>query len=235
MNLRRNALAEILSVTTAICLLSLVMTNYCSSIPEAQATVLVNTVDSKGSAVNIGNGMYVTAFHVIEDNVKQGIPIVKLTNDQGDQVPAIIRFSKPENDIAVLFTLDEYFTKQMFVNCDTLPVGAKVLTIGNPYYFNFLEFEGNISGKKFKWSYWPEVYPVAGTIIPGMSGGALVDDTGRLAGVNIGYQPFTIDESFLGGRDQSYINISFAVPTDVVCKMMTGEIDFNVYQILAKK
>ncbi|QIG73819.1 protease [Rhizobium phage RHph_N34] len=234
MNLRRNALVEILSVTTAIGLLGLVMSNYCSSIPEAGATVLVRTSDMKGSAVNIGNGFYVTAFHVVEENVKAGNPVVTITNDQNEKVPAIIRFSKPDNDIAILFTLEDHFTKQMFLNCDTLPVGAKVLTIGNPSYFNFLEFEGNISGKKFAWSYWPEVYPVAGTIIPGMSGGALVDDTGRLAGVNIGYQPYTMSESVLGS-DTAYTNISFAVPSDIVCKMLSGETDYTSYQIIAKK
>ncbi|QIG76228.1 putative trypsin-like peptidase protein [Rhizobium phage RHph_I34] len=209
------------------------MTSYCSSIPEAGATVLVNASNMKGSAVNIGNGFYVTAFHVIEANVKAGNPVVLMTNDQNEKVPAIIRFSKPDNDIAILFTLEDHFTKQMFLNCDTLPVGAKVVTIGNPYFFNFLEFEGNISGKKFAYSYWPEVYPVAGTIIPGMSGGALVDDTGRLAGVNIGFQPYTMKESVFSS-DTAYINISFAVPSDVVCKMISGETDFNVYQILAK-
>jgi S1-C subfamily serine protease len=188
----------------------------------------------KGSAVNIGDGFYVTAYHVVETNVKTGNPVMTLTNDQGQKTLGLIRYAKPDYDIAVLFTLDTHFTKQMFLNCDTLSVGSEVKTIGNPDLFDFLEFDGNISGKKFPFAYWKDVYPVAGTIIPGMSGGALVDDTGRLAGVNIGYRPFQLSKTVLS-EDSSYVNISFAVPSDIVCQMMDGRADYLIYQLVAKK
>ncbi|QGZ13889.1 protease [Rhizobium phage RL38J1] len=230
MRFRLDAMHEMLSVTVAAAVLCLPIVNYKSRIPEAQATVRLDTLGVKGSGVNIGDGLYVTAYHVLERNLKANYPVVTITNDKGGKTIGIIYAAKPEYDIAILKAADENFTKRMFLDCDNLVAGEEVTTIGNPSKFDFLEFGGNISGKKFEYGDWKEVYPVAGTIIPGMSGGAMVDSTGRLAGVNIGVQPVLVE-----GKDLTYSNISFAVPSKVVCDMLEGTVDYMRYVVIATR
>ncbi|AIK68293.1 protease [Rhizobium phage vB_RleM_P10VF] len=229
MRFRLDAMHEILSVTVAAAVLCLPLVNYKSRIPEAQATVRIDTLGVKGSGVNIGDGMYVTAYHVLERNFASNYPVVTVTNDKGDKTIGVIFAAKPEYDIAIL-KVAENFTKQVFLDCDELAAGEEVKTIGNPDKFDFFEFEGNISGKKFEYGDWKEVYPVAGTIIPGMSGGAMIDSTGRLAGINIGVQPIVIQGKYL-----SYSNISFAVPSKVVCDMIDGKVGYTQYTVIALK
>ncbi|QGZ14158.1 protease [Rhizobium phage RL2RES] len=230
MRFRLDAMHEMLSVTVAAAVLCLPIVNYKSRIPEAQAAVRIDTLGVKGSGVNIGDGLYVTAYHVLSRNFAANYPAVKITNDKGDITFGFIYAARPEYDIAVLKMADEHFTKQMFLDCDNLAVGEEVKTIGNPDKFDFLEFDGNISGKKIQYGDWKEVYPVAGTIIPGMSGGPMADSTGRLAGINIGVQPLIVE-----GKDLTYSNISFAVPSNAICEMLEGTVSYMRYTVIAAR
>jgi Do/DeqQ family serine protease len=162
---------------------------------------------SLGSGVMVDpSGLVVTNVHVIEgaDQVK-----VSLSDKREFEAEIILKDSR--SDLAVLRLKDahEKFPTLDFDNSDELMVGDVVLAIGNPFGVGQTVTHGIISAlarTQVGVTDYQFFIQTDAAINPGNSGGALVDMTGRLAGIN------TAIYSRSGGSQ----GIGFAIPANMV-------------------
>jgi len=162
---------------------------------------------SLGSGVMVDpSGLVVTNNHVIE-----GADQVKISLSDKREFEAEIVLKDSRTDLAVLRLKDvkEKFPTLDFANSDELLVGDVVLAIGNPFGVGQTVTHGIISAlarTQVGITDYQFFIQTDAAINPGNSGGALVDMTGRLAGVN------TAIFSRSGGSQ----GIGFAIPANMV-------------------
>jgi Do/DeqQ family serine protease len=162
---------------------------------------------SLGSGVMVdSSGLVVTNVHVIEgaDQVK-----VSLADKREFEAEIVLKDSR--SDLAVLRLKDvhEKFPTLDFANSDELMVGDVVLAIGNPFGVGQTVTHGIISAlarTQVGITDYQFFIQTDAAINPGNSGGALVDMTGKLAGIN------TAIFSRSGGSQ----GIGFAIPANMV-------------------
>src|SRR6266576_3768668 len=140
---------------------------------------------SLGSGVMVdASGLVVTNNHVIE-----GADQVKISLADKREFEAEIVLKDSRTDLAVLRLKDtkEKFATLDFANSDELLVGDVVLAIGNPFGVGQTVTHGIISAlarTQVGITDYQFFIQTDAAINPGNSGGALVDMTGRLAGIN---------------------------------------------------
>ena len=162
---------------------------------------------SLGSGVMVdASGLVVTNNHVIE-----GADQVKVSLSDKREFEAEIVLKDSRSDLAVLRLKDshERFPTLDFANSDELQVGDVVLAIGNPFGVGQTVTHGIISAlarTQVGITDYQFFIQTDAAINPGNSGGALVDMTGRLAGIN------TAIFSRSGGSQ----GIGFAIPANMV-------------------
>jgi Do/DeqQ family serine protease len=162
---------------------------------------------SLGSGVMVDpSGLVVTNNHVIE-----GADQVKVSLSDKREFEAEIVLKDSRTDLAVLRLKDakEKFTTLDFANSDELMVGDVVLAIGNPFGVGQTVTHGIISAlarTQVGITDYQFFIQTDAAINPGNSGGALVDMTGKLAGIN------TAIFSRSGGSQ----GIGFAIPANMV-------------------
>ena len=162
---------------------------------------------SLGSGVIVdGSGLIVTNNHVIEgaDEVK-----VSLADKREFEATLVLKDSR--TDLAILRIKDahEHFPTLEFANSDALQVGDVVLAIGNPFGVGQTVTHGIVSAlarTQVGVSDYQFFIQTDAAINPGNSGGALVDLTGKLAGIN------TAIFSRSGGSQ----GVGFAIPANMV-------------------
>ena len=162
---------------------------------------------SLGSGVMVDpSGLVVTNVHVIE-----GADEVKVSLSDKREFEAEIVLKDPRSDLAVLRLkgAHEKFPTLDLANSDELQVGDVVLAIGNPFGVGQTVTHGIISAlarTQVGITDYQFFIQTDAPINPGNSGGALVDMTGRLAGIN------TAIFSRSGGSQ----GIGFAIPANMV-------------------
>jgi Do/DeqQ family serine protease len=162
---------------------------------------------SLGSGVMVDpSGLVVTNNHVIE-----GADQVKVSLSDKREFEAEIVLKDTRSDLAVLRLKDahEKFSTLDFANSDELQVGDVVLAIGNPFGVGQTVTHGIISAlarTQVGITDYQFFVQTDAAINPGNSGGALVDMTGKLAGIN------TAIFSRSGGSQ----GIGFAIPANMV-------------------
>jgi Do/DeqQ family serine protease len=162
---------------------------------------------SLGSGVMVDpSGLVVTNVHVIE-----GADEVKVSLSDKREFEAEIVLKDPRSDLAVLRLkgAHEKFPTLDFANSDELQVGDVVLAIGNPFGVGQTVTHGIISAlarTQVGITDYQFFIQTDAAINPGNSGGALVDATGKLAGIN------TAIFSRSGGSQ----GIGFAIPANMV-------------------
>ena len=162
---------------------------------------------SLGSGVMVdASGLVVTNNHVIE-----GADQVKISLADKREFEAEIVLKDSRTDLAVLRIKDtkEKFATLDFANSDELLVGDVVLAIGNPFGVGQTVTHGIISAlarTQVGITDYQFFIQTDAAINPGNSGGALVDMTGKLAGIN------TAIFSRSGGSQ----GIGFAIPANMV-------------------
>jgi Do/DeqQ family serine protease len=162
---------------------------------------------SLGSGVMVDpSGLVVTNVHVIEcaDQVK-----VSLSDKREFEAEIVLKDTR--SDLAVLRLKDahEKFPTLDLANSDELMVGDVVLAIGNPFGVGQTVTHGIISAlarTQVGITDYQFFIQTDAAINPGNSGGALVDMTGKLAGIN------TAIYSRSGGSQ----GIGFAIPANMV-------------------
>jgi len=175
---------------------------------------------SSGSGVVISkDGYIITNNHVVEDGTS-----VKITFSNNRELDAKIVGTDPTTDLALLKVDSDNLEPLKFGNSDNTKVGEWVLAVGNPFNLASTVTAGIVSAKG------RNIDILAGTnfsiesfiqtdavVNPGNSGGALVNASGELIGINTAI----MTES--GG----YEGYSFAVPANLVQKVITDLRDYG--------
>ena len=173
-----------------------------------------------GSGVIISSdGLIVTNNHVVEF----GDEFEVTTNDNRTFKATLV--GKDANvDIAVLRIEANNLQPITYGDSDKAKVGEWVLAVGNPFELNSTVTAGIISAKGRsldKQSSRIESYiQTDAPVNPGNSGGALVDASGRLIGINTAIVTHT----------GSYEGYSFAIPVNFMTKIVDDIIKYGSYQ-----
>jgi Do/DeqQ family serine protease len=180
-----------------------------------------------GSGVIVSSqGYIVTNNHVIENASE--IQVVLNDNSKYD---AKVIGADPSTDIAVLKIEGENFPAIPIGNSDELKIGEWVLAVGNPFNLTSTVTAGIVSAKARNINLLSErsaqdIVPIESfiqtdaAVNPGNSGGALVNTRGELIGIN----------TAIASQTGSYAGYSFAVPINLVDKVMRDLIDFGIVQ-----
>jgi Do/DeqQ family serine protease len=180
-----------------------------------------------GSGVIVSSqGYIVTNNHVIE-NANE---IEVILNDNSKYTAKLIG-ADPSTDIAVLKIEGENFQPISLGNSDDLRIGEWVLAVGNPFNLTSTVTAGIVSAKARNINLLsdrtnPNVVPIESfiqtdaAVNPGNSGGALVNTRGELVGIN----------TAIASQTGSYAGYSFAIPVNLVQKVMRDLIDYGIVQ-----
>lgn len=172
-----------------------------------------------GSGVVLNNqGYIVTNNHVIEDATKVEVTLY----DKRKYVAEVIG-TDPSTDLAVLkIDAPDLQTIQM-ANSDDAKIGEWVLAVGNPFELSSTVTAGIISAKGRNINILSgrasieSFIQTDAAVNPGNSGGALVNTKGELLGIN----------TAIATPTGTYAGYSFAVPTNLVKKVVQDLIDFG--------
>lgn len=179
---------------------------------------------STGSGVIISpDGFIVTNNHVIEE----GDEIEVTLNDKRDFEAKVVG-TDPSTDLALIKIVDDFddLPYVPFGNSDSLRVGEWVLAVGNPFNLESTVTAGIVSAKGRSIDILEgqdrieSFIQTDAAVNPGNSGGALVNTNGELVGINTAIITRT-------GRYEGY---SFAVPANLVQKVIKDLRDFGVVQ-----
>jgi Do/DeqQ family serine protease len=180
-----------------------------------------------GSGVIVSSeGYIVTNNHVIENASE----IEVILNDNSKYTAKLIG-ADPSTDIAVLKIEGTGFQPIPLGNSDDLHIGEWVLAVGNPFNLTSTVTAGIVSAKARNINLLSDrtnenVVPIESfiqtdaAVNPGNSGGALVNTKGELVGIN----------TAIASQTGSYAGYSFAVPVNLVQKVMRDLIDYGIVQ-----
>jgi serine protease Do len=184
-------------------------------------------VQSSGSGVLINeNGYIVTNNHVVD-----GADVVEVTLYDNRTLKAEVIGTDPDTDIALIKINAKGLPHLSFVDSDKPKVGEWVLAVGNPYNLTSTVTAGIISAKGRNINILKRNNGAGSTAIesfiqtdaainPGNSGGALVDLNGGLLGIN----------TAIASQTGSYSGYGFAVPSNIVSKIVEDLIKFGTVQ-----
>ncbi|MBL4655559.1 MAG: trypsin-like peptidase domain-containing protein, partial [Bacteroidia bacterium] len=177
---------------------------------------------SSGSGVIISeDGYLVTNNHVI--NGADEIEVV--LNDKRTFTASVIG-TDPTTDLALLKVEEKGLPFIKFGNSDILQVGEWVLAVGNPFNLTSTVTAGIVSAKARSINILDDKYRIESfiqtdaVVNPGNSGGALINTSGSLVGINTAIQSQT----------GSYIGYSFAIPVNIVKKVMDDLLKYGEVQ-----
>jgi serine protease DegQ len=175
-------------------------------------------------ATSLGSGVIVAAdgYVLTNHHVIDGADDIEIVLADGRPVPARIRGTDPESDLAVLKVDVDGLPAVTFGNMDALQVGDVVLAIGNPFGFGNTVTLGIVSALgryHLGINQFEDFIQTDAAINPGNSGGALVDASGNLIGINS-----TIFSASGGSQ-----GIGFAIPVSLARNVLeqiirTGEV-----------
>jgi serine protease Do len=188
--------------------------------------------ESSGSGVIINEkGYIVTNNHVVQD-----ADVVEVSLLDNRTFTAEVIGTDPDTDIALLKVNQKGLPFLSFVDSDKTKVGEWVLAVGNPYNLNGTVTAGIISAKGRSINILgarngngqPQAANTAiesfiqtdAAINPGNSGGALVDLQGGLIGIN----------TAIASPTGSYSGYGFAVPSDIVSKVVEDLLQYGIVQ-----
>ena len=176
---------------------------------------------SSGSGVIFrSDGYIVTNNHVIDKSDQIEVIHGKRTYE------ATVVGTDPSTDLAVLKVETEGLPEITLGRSSSLQVGEWVLAVGNPFNLTSTVTAGIVSAKGREINILRSNFPIESfiqtdaAINPGNSGGALVDRTGALVGVN----------TAILSRTGSYAGYGFAVPVDIVKKVVDDIIEYGEVQ-----
>lgn len=174
-----------------------------------------------GSGVLITKDGYIlTNNHVIEDAVDKGIKVV--LNDKRE-FPAKIVGLDPSTDLAVIKIDGNDHSAITVGNSESVDVGEWVLAIGNPFRLRSTVTAGIVSALSRDVQIIDDNFRIESfiqtdaAINKGNSGGALVNTSGQLVGIN----------TAIASQSGSYQGYGFAVPVNLAMKVATDLIEFG--------
>jgi len=179
-------------------------------------------MEAFGSGVIISDdGYIVTNNHVVQDGDN-----IQVTLNDKRVYNATIVGTDPSTDIALIKIDEGNLPFILFGNSDSLQVGEWVLAVGNPFNLTSTVTAGIVSakgrnlnilnGKTAIESY----IQTDAAVNMGNSGGALVNISGQLVGIN----------AAIASSTGTYDGYSFAIPVSIVKKVVNDIIEFGSVQ-----
>jgi len=171
-----------------------------------------------GSGVIIrSDGYIVTNNHVVD-----GATTVKVTLNNNQSYDATVIGADEVTDIALIKIDATDLPSIPMADSDNLRLGEWVLAIGSPYNLRSTITAGIVSAKGRSMAQSGEFkiesfIQTDAAVNPGNSGGALVNKAGELVGIN----------TMIYSQTGSYSGYSFAVPSNIVNKVVSDLIDFG--------
>lgn len=162
-----------------------------------------------GSAVAIGNDLWLTAAHVVLNPSKR----LDMRLKDGSLRKAEILWISKERDIALL-KADSDGVSFARINCGMPKIGDDVTMAGNPVALEDIVGFGRIAGDEREIGHWKSVIVISGPIIPGQSGGAVYNKDHELIGISVGLALFPV------GFSGSATGYGFAVPGATLCQLL---------------
>lgn len=169
--------------------------------PPAGYSVKIDVSGGHGSGVHIGGGYILTAAHVTEKGAAE------VVFDNGQKRPAQLLWSNADYDVALL-RIDGQGLEAVPLSCEAPKVGSTFRAYGSPSNVDFVSTSGSVVGAVREQGPWKQVVVVDATIIPGMSGGALIAH-GRVVGLAVGVMAIN-----------GLTGIGYAVPGSAICLLM---------------
>lgn len=180
-----------------------------------------------GSGVIIDKDGYIVTNNHVVDGADQ---VTVILNDKRTYSAEVIG-TDPQTDLALLKIKEKGLPYIPYGNSDNVRIGEWCLAIGNPFNLNSTVTAGIISAKGRNINILENdpahgVFPIESfiqtdaAVNPGNSGGALVSTTGELIGIN----------SAIASQNGAYIGYSFAIPVNIVKKVVADLAEFGTVQ-----
>jgi len=186
-----------------------------------KAVVNITAYNNSGYRVSTGsgvisskNGFIITNYHVVEGGSQ-----IKVSLFDKRSFEAKLVGHDATTDLALLKVSGFDLPALSFGNSDEVEVGEWVLAVGNPFNLNSTVTAGIVSAKArniniLDGSYSIESFIQTDAVVnPGNSGGALVNASGELIGIN----------AAIISETGAYAGYSFAIPSNLVQKV-SGDI-----------
>lgn len=177
-------------------------------------------VSSGSGVIYSQDGYIVTNNHVVE--TAEQIEVVW----NKKVYPAELVGTDPSTDLAVLKIKETGLPAITLGSSAALGVGEWVVAVGNPFSLTSTVTVGIVSAKGRSINVVADRFPIESfiqtdaAINPGNSGGALVNREGQLVGIN----------TAILSRTGSYTGYAFAVPVDIVRKVVGDLIRYGLHQ-----
>ncbi len=177
-------------------------------------------VSSGSGVIFTTDGYIVSNNHVVADADKLEVIIGK------DSYEAKLIGTDPSTDLSVLKIEAKNLRAIPIGSSRELQVGEGVIAVGNPFNLTSTVTSGIVSAKARALNIVQDKFPIESfiqtdaAINPGNSGGALVNRKGELVGIN----------TAILSRTGSYAGYGFAVPVDIVKKVVDDLIKYGEVQ-----
>lgn len=182
----------------------------------------------RGLLIAFGSGVIISpdGYIVTNNHVVEGADKIKVTfNDKREMTAKVIGVS-PSTDLALIKVNAKNLPYLKYGNSDNLKLGQWVLAVGNPFNLTSTVTAGIISAKA------RDIHILGGTssiesfiqtdaaVNPGNSGGALVNTSGQLIGIN----------AAIASKTGAYEGYSFAIPVNLVKKVVNDLMKYGQIQ-----
>ena len=177
-----------------------------------------------------GSGVLITedGYIVTNNHVVDGADEINVTLPNKKSYKATVIGADPSSDIAVIKIEGKGFPYLVYGNSDDVKLGQWVLAIGYPLSLDVTVTAGIVSAKSrsININKQQSASPVESfiqtdaAVNPGNSGGALINTSGELIGIN----------SAIASPTGSYAGYSYAIPVNITKKIVTDIVKFGTVQ-----
>lgn len=179
-------------------------------------------------SVGYGSGVVISpdGYIVTNNHVVEGASKIEVTFNDKHKRTATIIGNDPSTDLALIKVDAQDLEYLTFADSDKVRVGEWVLAVGNPFNLTSTVTAGIVSAKARNINILGDGSTIESfiqtdaAINPGNSGGALVNMDGDLVGIN----------AAIASRTGSYEGYSFAIPSNIVKKVVEDFLQYGALQ-----
>ncbi len=190
-----------------------------------------NPFGQRGPQTGSGSGVIISAdgYIVTNNHVINGAEKIEVILNDKRSFKGTVIGKDPNTDLALLKIDTDKLPFVVYGNSDELKIGEWVLAVGNPFNLTSTVTAGIVSAKARNINILADgnnrlaiesFIQTDAAVNPGNSGGALVNTRGELVGIN----------TAIASRTGSYSGYSFAVPVQIVKKVMDDLLEFGKVQ-----
>lgn len=182
----------------------------------------------RGPQQGTGSGVIYTSdgYIITNNHVVSFAEDIQVTLFDNRKFPARLIGADPKTDLAVLKIETNNLPTLELADSDKAKVGQWVLAVGNPFDLTSTVTAGIISAKGRNIKILQETDAIEAfiqtdaAVNPGNSGGALVDDRGRLLGIN----------TAIATQTGSFSGYSFAIPSNMMQRIVDDLVEYGAFQ-----